>query len=69
MEAILRLFWKPFNDEVFVKSKSWYNCGDFGCSVVCKKVWRGKKVDYERSTPWAHSSVITYLRRLCHSLT
>ncbi|ADY01081.1 glyceraldehyde-3-phosphate:ferredoxin oxidoreductase (GAPOR) [Vulcanisaeta moutnovskia 768-28] len=47
VEAILRLFWKPFNDEVFVKSKSWYNCGDFGCSVVCKKVWRGKKVDYE----------------------
>ncbi|MCG2869761.1 MAG: aldehyde ferredoxin oxidoreductase [Vulcanisaeta sp.] len=47
VEAILRLFWKPFVDEVFVKSKSWYNCGDFGCSVVCKKVWRGKKVDYE----------------------
>ncbi len=47
VEAILNLFWKPFNDEVFVKSKSWYNCGDFGCSVVCKKVWRGKKVDYE----------------------
>ena len=46
-EAIIRLFWKPFNDEVFVKSKSWYNCGDFGCSVVCKKVWHGKKVDYE----------------------
>ncbi|MFP3237580.1 MAG: aldehyde ferredoxin oxidoreductase N-terminal domain-containing protein [Caldivirga sp.] len=47
VEEIIRLFWKPFNDEVFVKSKSWYNCGDFGCSVVCKKVWRGKKVDYE----------------------
>lgn len=47
VEAILRLFWKPFNDEVFVRSKSWYNCGDFGCSVVCKKVWHGKKVDYE----------------------
>jgi len=47
VEAILRLFWKPFNDEVFGKSKTWYNCGDFGCSVVCKKVWRGKKVDYE----------------------
>lgn len=47
VEAIMRLFWKPFNDEVFVKAKTWYNCGDFGCSVVCKKVWRGKKVDYE----------------------
>lgn len=47
VDAILKLFWKPFNDEVFVKSKSWYNCGDFGCSVVCKKVWHGKKVDYE----------------------
>lgn len=47
VEYIIEMFWKPFNEEVFVKSKSWYNCGDFGCSVVCKKVWRGKKVDYE----------------------
>ncbi len=43
---ILEKFWKPFNVEVFEKSKSWYNCGE-PCSVVCKKVWRGKKVDYE----------------------
>ncbi len=47
VDYILKLFWQPFQEEVFVKSKSWYNCGDFGCSVVCKKVWRGKKVDYE----------------------
>ncbi len=44
--TILEEFWKPFNVEVFERSKSWYNCGE-PCSVVCKKVWRGKKVDYE----------------------
>ncbi|WP_069807293.1 aldehyde ferredoxin oxidoreductase N-terminal domain-containing protein [Vulcanisaeta thermophila] len=47
VNAIIKLFWEPFNNEVFGKAKTWYNCGDFGCSVVCKKVWRGKKVDYE----------------------
>lgn len=45
-EAVLRLFWKPFNEEVFGKSRAWYTCGE-PCPVVCKKVWRGKKVDYE----------------------
>lgn len=45
-DLILELFWKPFQREVFEKSKSWYNCGE-PCPVVCKKVWRGKKVDYE----------------------
>lgn len=46
VDAILRLFWKPFNELVFEKARSWYNCGE-PCSVTCKKVWRGKKVDYE----------------------
>ena len=43
---ILELFWKPFNRVVFEEGRSWYNCGE-PCPVVCKKVWRGKKVDYE----------------------
>lgn len=46
VDAILRLFWKPFNELVFEKARSWYNCGE-PCPVACKKVWRGKKVDYE----------------------
>ena len=45
-DTILEMFWRPFQIEVFEKSKSWYNCGE-PCPVVCKKVWRGKKVDYE----------------------
>lgn len=45
-DLIVELFWRPFQREVFEKSKSWYNCGE-PCPVVCKKVWRGKKVDYE----------------------
>jgi glyceraldehyde-3-phosphate dehydrogenase (ferredoxin) len=45
-DLVLELFWKPFQREVFEKTKSWYNCGE-PCPVVCKKVWRGKKVDYE----------------------
>jgi len=45
-DLVLDLFWKPFQREVFEKAKSWYNCGE-PCPVVCKKVWRGKKVDYE----------------------
>ena len=45
-EMIISYFWKPFNDEVFIKTKSWYTCGE-PCVAACKKVWRGKKVDYE----------------------
>lgn len=41
-DTILEMFWRPFQIEVFEKSKSWYNCGE-PCPVVCKKVWRGKK--------------------------
>lgn len=46
VDALLRLFWRPFNELVFEKARSWYNCGE-PCPVLCKKVWRGKKVDYE----------------------
>ncbi|MFN3804446.1 MAG: aldehyde ferredoxin oxidoreductase N-terminal domain-containing protein [Pyrobaculum sp.] len=46
VDLVLRLFWRPFQVEVFEKSRSWYNCGE-PCPVVCKKVWRGKKIDYE----------------------
>lgn len=45
-DLVLELFWKPFQVEVFERGRSWYNCGE-PCPVVCKKVWRGKKVDYE----------------------
>ncbi len=45
-ELIMEYFWKPFNEEVFIKNKSWYTCGE-PCPATCKKVWRGKKVDYE----------------------
>ncbi|MCU7788661.1 aldehyde ferredoxin oxidoreductase [Pyrobaculum sp. 3827-6] len=45
-DLVMELFWKPFQVEVFEKARSWYNCGE-PCPVVCKKVWRGKKVDYE----------------------
>ncbi len=47
LEKVLKYFWKPFQDEVFKSGKRpWYNCGE-PCPVVCKKVWRGVKVDYE----------------------
>ena len=46
VDALLKLFWKPFNELVFEKARSWYNCGE-PCPVTCKKVWQGKKVDYE----------------------
>ncbi len=45
-EYILEYFWKPFVMEAFAKGASGYTCGDI-CPVACKKVWRGKKVDYE----------------------
>jgi glyceraldehyde-3-phosphate dehydrogenase (ferredoxin) len=44
-ELVLELFWRPFKAEQD-KSREWYNCGE-PCPVLCKKAWRGKKVDYE----------------------
>ncbi len=47
LENILEHFWKPFQHEVFEsKQKPWHTCGE-PCPAVCKKVWRGVKVDYE----------------------
>lgn len=46
VEVLLKKFWSPFVEETFVKSKSWETCGE-PCPAACKKIWRGKKVDYE----------------------
>uniref|UniRef100_A0A832CXR8 Aldehyde ferredoxin oxidoreductase n=1 Tax=Ignisphaera aggregans TaxID=334771 RepID=A0A832CXR8_9CREN len=46
VEALLENFWMPFVEETFIKSKSWETCGE-PCPAACKKIWRGKKVDYE----------------------
>jgi len=45
---LMKLFWRPFQEEVFeVKGpRAWRNCGE-PCSVVCKKIWRRVKLDYE----------------------
>ncbi|WP_231434024.1 hypothetical protein [Candidatus Nanopusillus massiliensis] len=32
-ENIIELFWKPFQEEVFIKSKTWFTCGDL-CNVA-----------------------------------
>ncbi len=45
-DLIIEHYWKPFKEEVFDKTKAWRTCGE-PCPVACKKVWRGKKVDYE----------------------
>ncbi len=47
VEKVLKYFWKPFQEEVMESGKRpWYNCGE-PCPVVCKKVWKGIKIDYE----------------------
>lgn len=47
-EKIMRSFWKPFQEWVFLSGtgRYWRTCGE-PCSVVCKKLWRGVKIDYE----------------------
>ena len=47
-ERIMRWFWRPFQEEVFeaLGARAWRNCGE-PCSVVCKKIYRGTKLDYE----------------------
>ncbi len=47
-EKLMRLFWRPFQEQVFLVEgpRAWRNCGE-PCSVVCKKIWRGVKLDYE----------------------
>lgn len=46
VEMVLEHFWRPFVEEVFIKRKSWETCGE-PCPAACKKIWKGKKVDYE----------------------
>lgn len=47
-EKIMRSFWKPFQEKVHGRDKgrNWRTCGE-PCSVVCKKIWDGVKIDYE----------------------
>ena len=46
---VMEHFWKPFQDEVFDGGRltpASKNCGE-PCPVVCKKVYKGVKLDYE----------------------
>ena len=46
---VMEHFWKPFQEEVFDGGKltpASKNCGE-PCPVVCKKVYKGVKLDYE----------------------
>ncbi|WP_028840816.1 aldehyde ferredoxin oxidoreductase N-terminal domain-containing protein [Thermodesulfobacterium hveragerdense] len=45
-DLILSYYWKPFKELTFEQAKTWKTCGE-PCPVACKKVWKGKKVDYE----------------------
>ncbi len=46
-EKIIKHFWRPFQELVFEgRQKPWRTCGE-PCSVACKKVWNGVKLDYE----------------------
>jgi len=46
VDILIERFWMPFVEETFIKNKSWETCGE-PCPAACKKIWRGKKVDYE----------------------
>ncbi len=47
IDILLDNFWKPFKDETFAKGKwTMTTCGE-PCPAACKKIWRGKKLDYE----------------------
>lgn len=47
-ETIIEMLWKPVQQEVFGEKsrRPWGTCGE-PCVAVCKKVWRGTKIDYE----------------------
>jgi len=47
-QRLMEWFWRPFQEEVFELGgpSRWRTCGE-PCSVACKKVWRGVKLDYE----------------------
>ncbi|MEM4740909.1 MAG: aldehyde ferredoxin oxidoreductase N-terminal domain-containing protein [Ignisphaera sp.] len=46
VDLILENFWKPVKTESFDMAKTWATCGE-PCPASCKKIWRGKKLDYE----------------------
>ncbi len=50
VEAVLKHLWEPVQREVFEGKgpRPWGTCGE-PCPATCKKVWRGKKLDYEPS--------------------
>ncbi len=49
LDQVLENLWKPVQREVFEsKEKPWRTCGE-PCIAVCKKIWRGIKIDYEPS--------------------
>ena len=50
VSAVLERLWGPVQREVFEAGgrKPWGTCGE-PCPAVCKKVWRGTKIDYEPS--------------------
>ncbi|MCS7111803.1 MAG: hypothetical protein N3E36_07265 [Sulfolobales archaeon] len=45
VDLLLENFWKPFKVEIS-NPKTWTTCGE-PCPAACKKVWLGKKTDYE----------------------
>ncbi|MFP3242380.1 aldehyde ferredoxin oxidoreductase N-terminal domain-containing protein [Caldisphaera sp.] len=48
-EKVIENYWKPFEDNVFDGGKltdASKNCGE-PCSVSCKKIYKGTKIDYE----------------------
>jgi len=54
VDLLLEHFWRPVKEETFDKAKTWTTCGE-PCPAACKKIWRGKKLDYEPSNglgPW-----------------
>ncbi len=45
IDILLENFWKPFKVGIS-NPKTWTTCGE-PCPAACKKVWLGKKTDYE----------------------
>ncbi len=45
-EAVMELFWRPFQEEAGRNPRRWRTCGE-PCPANCKKLVRGTKVDYE----------------------
>ncbi len=45
-EAVISLFWRPFQDRTGANPRKWRTCGE-PCPANCKKMYNGTKVDYE----------------------